>query len=266
MMMPAERAAAVAVDFSSVPRTSLVGRLLRRMLRVLPEGQIVRVLQGPLRGARWIIGAATHGCWLGSYEADKQARFVATLRPGGTVMDVGANVGFYTLLAARYVGEKGAVLAVEPNERNISFLRRHVALNLAANVTVVGAAAGGTDGTARFSPGVHALMGHLTEDGSETVVLRSLDSLQQELGLRPVSVMKIDVEGAEAEVLAGAERILTNDRPIIFLATHDDDVAGRCLRILRDRHYHIRSLDERVPIGSTDEFIALPNALPAART
>lgn len=265
MMMSAERAAAVSVDFSSVPRTSLIGRLLRRMLRVLPAGQIVRVLQGPLRGARWIIGAATHGCWLGSYEADKQARFVAMLRPGATVMDIGANVGFYTLLAARYVGDTGTVLAVEPNERNLFFLRRHVALNCATNVTVVGAAAGGTDGTARFSFGVHALMGHLTEDGSEIVLLRSLDSLQEELGLRPVSVMKIDVEGAEADVLAGAERILTADRPIIFLATHGDEVASRCLRILRDRHYHVRPLDARVCIGAADEFIALPSTLPAAR-
>src|SRR6266568_1109680 len=90
----------VPINFSALPVGSRTGRILRTFLRLVPREMVVPVLQGRLRGARWIVGSSTHGCWLGTYESPKQHAFAAALRPGDLVVDAGANAGFYTLLAA----------------------------------------------------------------------------------------------------------------------------------------------------------------------
>jgi len=81
---------------------------------VIPRSVRVPILQGPLRGKCWIVGSATHGCWLGSYEAVKQSAFAASVKAGGVTYDVGANVGFYTLLASALAGPRGHVFASSP--------------------------------------------------------------------------------------------------------------------------------------------------------
>src|SRR6267143_3626666 len=88
------------MDLSSIPFTSPVGKLLRLPLRLLPKQAVVPVLQGELRGTRWIVGSSTHGCWLGTYEHENQRLFASLVLASGLVYDLGANVGFYTLLAA----------------------------------------------------------------------------------------------------------------------------------------------------------------------
>lgn len=65
---------------------------------------VVPVLQGSLRGRKWIVGSSNHGCWLGSYEWKKQRLFTRTVSSGDVVFDIGAHVGFYTLLASVLVG------------------------------------------------------------------------------------------------------------------------------------------------------------------
>jgi hypothetical protein len=110
------------LNFSAIPRHAVAGRALRLPLRLIPRSLVVPILQGPLRGARWIVGSATHGCWLGCYERAKQQGFVRILAPGQVVYDLGANVGFYTLLAARRVGPTGEVHAFEPGAENLEFV------------------------------------------------------------------------------------------------------------------------------------------------
>jgi FkbM family methyltransferase len=149
------------IDFSAIDSRTLVGRAIRTPLRLLPTDLVVPVLQGPLRGARWIVGSATHGCCVGSYETTKQRACLRHLRQGLTAYDVGANAGFYTLLFSRLVGERGAVHAFEPLGRNIEYLERHVALNRAANVRIHPVAVGRSRGTAAFEPAPHASMGRV---------------------------------------------------------------------------------------------------------
>ena len=74
--------------------TTALGKLVRLPLRLVPRTAVVPVLSGPLRGARWIVGAATHGSWLGTYEAAKQLLIERALKPGSVFYDVGANAGF----------------------------------------------------------------------------------------------------------------------------------------------------------------------------
>src|SRR5687767_8704385 len=115
---------------------SFLGRVVRFPLRLVPRDAVLRVLSGPLRGRRWIAGAATHGCWLGTYERFVQRIFVEHVRPGGVVYDVGANAGFFTLLASKLAGSSGRVYAFEPMERNLHYIRKHLQMNRVENVEV----------------------------------------------------------------------------------------------------------------------------------
>lgn len=230
------------MNLSGILRHRLLGRLLRVPLRLLPPNATMRVLQGPLRGARWIAGASTHGCWLGSYEHDKHRRFAATLQPGQVVYDVGANAGFYTLLAARRVGGQGNVVAFEPLPRNLHYLCRHLALNRERAVRVVDAAVADRDGTAMLDPGPHPSMASLDVGGSVQVRTVRLDTLVAE-GLPPPDVIKIDVEGAECQVLRGAQEVLVTHRPVVFLATHGPQVHAACCELLRELGYGLVPLD-----------------------
>lgn len=248
------------INFSGLSSNRSVGKLLRYALRFVPSSAVVRVIQGRLRGARWVVGAGTHGCWLGSYEADKQGVFVRVVRPHATVVDVGANVGFYSLLASRLVGPAGVVVAVEPDPRNVHFLQRHIALNHATNVVVIAAAAGDRSGSARFRAGPNRSMGRLSDGGEVEVELTTLDQIRGTLGGRRVDVMKLDVEGAEGMVLAGATELLRQDRPIILLATHGEQERADCLSLLRECEYAVTPLSVGENPDDALEFIAHPRS------
>ena len=117
------------MNYSKINYQSFLGKLLRLPLRLIPKTMILPILQGRLRGKKWIVGAGEHGYWLGSYELNKRQAFEREVKPGAVVFDIGANVGFFSLLAAVLAGRKGKVYAFEPLPRNVSFLRKHAALN-----------------------------------------------------------------------------------------------------------------------------------------
>ncbi len=138
------------MNFSGISRAGILGRLLRLPLGLIPGGMVVRILQRKLRGYRWIATASTHGCWIGSYEMAKQTQFVAALKNGSVVYDVGANVGFYSLLASACVGPAGRVFAFEPLTANASLLERHAQINHLTNITIHPFAVSDHSGKMRF--------------------------------------------------------------------------------------------------------------------
>jgi FkbM family methyltransferase len=237
--------------------TTFVGSLLRLPLRAIPASAKVRILAGPLRGAVWIRGSATHKCWLGVYEHKKAKLFADHVNPGNSVFDVGAHVGFYTILAARRTGSHGEVAAFEPLSRNVDFLRRHVDLNKLSNVTVVQAAVAESDGSSGFSTSESFFEGHLDERGAVHVQTVSLDTFVEARNVRPPNVIKIDVEGAELEVLKGAKRVLASARPIIFVATHDGHVHRACCSFLSSMRYSVTPIDTDM-INASREVLAVP--------
>lgn len=246
-----------AVNFSGIDNRGLLGRLARFPLRLIPASARMPVLQGPLKGRRWIAGSHTHGCWLGSYEADKQALFVREVAPGDVVFDIGANVGFYTLLASTIVGPAGKVVAFEPVPRNLRFLRDHVSINRLANATVIEAAVAETPGETTFDDTIGSAQGRISGQGRLKVRLVSVDDLVSRGELPRPTVLKIDVEGAEAGVLRGCARtIAAGKRPKIFLATHGPAVHAECLALLRSMGYQVASMNDK-PVESTDEVLAV---------
>lgn len=220
---------------------TLFGRIVRLPLSLIPSETEVRILRGPLRGKKWIVGAASHACWTGSYEAERLRALADSIVPGATVYDIGANVGIYSLLASSLVGPSGTVYAFEPLARNLRYLRRHIALNQLQNCVVLELAVSNLEGTRRFSAASWDYsMGRLSPKGEISVQSITLDScIYGEKGLRPPDLVKIDVEGAELEVLQGGARVLTEFHPAVFVEIHGALLHADCRAFLVAKGYRI---------------------------
>lgn len=229
------------MNFSAVPHASVIGKVLRLPLRLLPVDTVVPIVQGPLRGMRWISGSSNHGCWLGSYEYRKQRLFHSIIDRRTLVWDIGANVGFYTLMASK---KAARVIAVEPLPENVHYLEKHILLNRVTNVEILHAAVGHERGRQSFCEGENRSTGHLGS-GTYEVDVVTLDSMWEQFGAP--DVIKIDVEGAEYSVLQGGEHCLAS-HPVIFLATHSPDLTQQCSSMLSSAGYVYTQLAE-------DEFL-----------
>ena len=192
---------------------------------------------------------------LGLPEYATATTFMELLQPGMNVVDAGANMGEYTLLAAAGVGAAGRVLAVEPNPLALERLRRNLELNQLDQVSVAACALGRSSGlsTLAFDP-ADTRTGRLLEPGalpgsfaSEAVAVRRLGDLLRELGWERVDVVKLDVEGAEADVLEGAADFIDASRPKILFEVNGvtssaDGYGAPAITWLRRRRYRLFSL------------------------
>jgi FkbM family methyltransferase len=221
---------------SSISFISPVGKLLRLPLRVLPKRAVVPVLRGELRGMKWIVGSSTHGCWLGTYEYENQRLFASLVPANGTVYDLGANVGFYTLLAA---ARAKRVIAVEPLAENVAYLKRHLDLNGVCNVEVWPAAVADKEGHEPFAASGNRSQGRLGKAGPavRTVTLDYLCEICE-----PPALIKVDVEGGEYRVLMGAEKCLSAHRPIILMSTHSVSLHRACVTLLTNSGYDVQQV------------------------
>jgi len=152
----------------------------------------------------------------GCYDVSTTNLFQKILKRGNTVIDVGANLGWFTLLSAGIVGPEGHVISVEPEPLNFSRLSRSVELNRFENVTTIQKALSDREGNATLhlsegSTGDHSIKwdslgGRLGR--SIEVRTATLDSISRAYNIRHVDLLKIDVEGLEPEVLLGAKELL----------------------------------------------------------
>ena len=164
----------------------------------------------------------TYNC----YKTLLEAGPVEQLRPfagdGAWVVDVGANVGFFTTRFGRWIPNGARVLAIEPEDLNCRRLSNAVRkAGLGEKVEIVQGVASDIDGTAILKINPHHPGDHrLGEDGI-AVAAHRLDTLLAELGEPEVALIKIDVQGAEEKVLDGAEATLPRTRPALFVEVHD---------------------------------------------
>lgn len=176
--------------------------------------------------------------------------------------DIGAHVGFYTLLSSHLTGSNGRVIAFEPLPSNVAFIEKHIALNRVTNVTLYEKAVSDQYGSATFSIADSTSMGHLSMDNATdveettiTVDVISLDRFVSENQLPIPDLMKVDIEGAEYNLLLGAENLLKSHNITLFLATHGSDVHHQCLSFLRNLNYDIINLEDQ-PLEKSSEIMA----------
>jgi FkbM family methyltransferase len=237
-------------------------RILRHLplLRLLPKTVTVTLIQGRLRGMRWIVGAGVHAFWMGRYEVEQQRRFEQTVTAGHVVFDVGAHAGFYTLLASALVGDSGRVIAFEPLPCNLRYLRKHLVLNHLTNVQVMEAAVSDVSGESFFEVGSSTTTGRLAPEGPFQVRTVSLDDLARQGAVPVPDVVKIDIEGGETRALAGARALLAEHHPTLFLSTHGSEPHRACCTLLEAAGYCVEDMTARTG-GSPEE----PDGLFACR-
>jgi FkbM family methyltransferase len=239
-----------------------VPALRRLSLRIAPRliaGEST-IRHGPARGLRIDPAGAHPGFVLGTSEPSLQEALVELLGPGDVFYDLGANVGFFTLLAARLVGPQGAVVAFEPDPRNAQTLRSNVAANGLANVAVLQQAVSDTAGRRRLAiaESTASRFADSTTDQETTFVdVVSLNDFARDSAHRPPTVIKLDIEGAEVHALHGAEQLLARHRPAIICEVHGTDTEVR--RLLQAAGYRLRILEEgQQPMPWNVHILAVP--------
>jgi FkbM family methyltransferase len=226
------------IDFSVVGPDTFAGKLVRFPFRLLPRGMTVPILQGPLRGKKWILGSQRHAFWLGGYEPHMQTLMARELKKGRTFYDIGANVGFYTLLGSFCVAP-GSVFAFEPLPANLKFLKRHLAINQVQNVRVLQLAISDEIGAAKFRAESTGAMGQLDSSGDVNVNMSTIDALLDSREILPPDCIKMDIEGAEWKALIGARECFQQYKPVLFLATHGKEIHDRCRDLLCSWRYKV---------------------------
>lgn len=227
-------------------RTPLLGPILRTHARDFAEGSVTTIRSGVAAGLRWRrYHRFLNGYWLGNYELDVQLGLQRLLQPGGVFYDVGANAGFFTVLAARLVGPQGKVFAFEPVPESADALREQIALNGFFWCEVVPCAVGShrATRTLSYSPG-RPEMGRLDNKWTSSELEINVETLTFDdfVSDHPFpAVVKVDVEGAETEVLQGSVAAIRRVACLV-LELHGADRATEVVRILSDAGYGFESL------------------------
>ena len=189
--------------------------------RLVPERPtVVTVVSGRAAGLRLeILPRSEKYYWLGTYEPEVLDALCAALRPGSVFWDVGAHVGYLSAVASRLVGPTGEIVAFEPNPSNLGRLRRTIELNGLENVRVRPVAISDGPAELRFLLHASSSMGHVADpaqDG-ETIVVEASSLDHEAATSRTPDLVKIDVEGHEPSVIAGAAELCRNRPPTLVI-------------------------------------------------
>ncbi len=183
---------------------------------------------------------------LGLASSEPSVKNVLEVERSGDAIDVGANIGFYSILLSRFTGR---VIAVEPDPFYFEYLLTNISVNGCTNVIPFRMAAWSAEedlNLIRPLSGVpldsHVMKGDAADNPSAKVRARTLDALARETGCHP-SIVKIDAEGAEAEVLLGMQRVMTLDRPVIVFEARKETI-HKCQEILSQKGFEVSMMPD----------------------
>jgi FkbM family methyltransferase len=245
-------------------RIDPLARLVRGTLnRAAPTGLTeVTVAAGGAAGLKMRLDLQLEkDYWLGTYETDLQAAIADLIQPDRATTpeiayDIGANIGFVTLLLAQRIEESGQIFAFEALPDNLERLRTHVEINgLASRVHLIPKAVAAASKPVRFLVGPSGAMGKTEEsagraDGHQEslkVSGISLDDFVYRDGNPPPQVIKMDIEGGEVLALKGMQRLLAEAHPLILLELHGPEAARVAWETLTAAGYQIRRMQRGYP-------------------
>jgi FkbM family methyltransferase len=224
-------------------RTPVVGRIVRALFdAVLPRRGLVltRVRSGPLAGMVLEVDPRTQiDVVVGLYEEGVLATIRSLLAEGDTAFDIGAHLGYFSLVMGTRVGATGRVVSFEPDPTVMSALQRNVKRNGAqtgAELVLVPAAVDGESGTAAFTEGRETSRGSLVSEGGDLhVEVMTLDDIVRQFGTP--ALVKIDVEGRELGVLDGATETLSAASTAFVIEAHSRALEQACVDALTAQGY-----------------------------
>jgi FkbM family methyltransferase len=237
--------------YHRIRRVPFIGAAVRHLVDAMVPKRgllLTRVQSGPLDGMvleldpRMQIDAV-----IGRYEAVVQEVIEEALDGGGIAFDIGAHLGYFTLMMASYVGAAGRVVSFEPDPNIARGLHRNVERNRAtsgAEIVLVPAAVDEELGRAAFTVGRETSRGRLSSrQGDLEVDVTTLDEVWDRFGR--AALVKIDVEGREVGVLAGGEQALKARRAVFVIEAHSQELERECRAILERHGYTSDVLRER---------------------
>jgi FkbM family methyltransferase len=222
---------------------------LRRLSQMPRSGAAIVLLNGALSGYRMRLDMrAGHRRYaLGTYEPEVVALIQSTLQGGETVMDIGANIGYFTLLMAHRVGAAGRVIAFEPVPSVYAVLCENLRLNACSQAQAECKAVADVEGTGAMQSDLNnplSFVGQLSDVGELAVPLVSIDRYVETAGLQKLDLVKIDVEGAEDRVIRGMTKTLKTLHPTVLVEIHAND--GRTsegLKRLQEAGYRLTRVE-----------------------
>jgi len=226
------------------------------------EGYVtLATLRGPARGLCFRLdlqGQVESGYWLGYYDLHVLQALTRICRPGWTIWDCGIHLGYYTASFARLVGPMGKVVAIEPDPNNLRRAQANTRLNRLHNVTFAPVAIGGPCGEVDFVvsantnshlPGMYvgasAAEYRAREQAKTLIRVRciSLDEAYTTEGLAAPDLVKLDIEGAEAEGLQHVAALAEDRRPLIILELHNPECDAAAWQFAQRYTYSLQSLN-----------------------
>jgi FkbM family methyltransferase len=203
----------------SLPSNSFINKLMGMSV----SDRDVKIVQGIAAGLKFNGGSGNPDFALGKYELPLQETLASYLKPGEVFYDIGANIGFFSILGAKLVSSKGKVYAFEPVPDNVARIHHNARLNNFSQITVIAKAVSESTGEGELlltkNIGGHTLASADRPpdvQGSMTVDLISIDDLIARGELTPPNLVKVDVEGAELDVLQGMKQTLAQYQPIVI--------------------------------------------------
>jgi FkbM family methyltransferase len=242
-----------------VYRTPWLARFTRRTLNIAaPKGlNEVTIAAGVLRGMRMKLDLQSEkDYWLDTYEPDLQDAASQLIQPGMVVYDIGANIGYISLMAARLVKATGHVFSFEALPGNVERLKTNIDLNnLTGQITAIHAAVTDQTGEAVFlaheSGAMGKAMGSAGREEQYTTEMRvpgiAMDDFVYQQGNQPPQVIKMDIEGGEGMALRGMGNILSNIRPIFMIELHGQKAAQQVWEKLTSARYSIHRMQIGMP-------------------
>lgn len=243
-------------------RIPILSGLQRWFFRRFLSGRefVHRISAGPACGLIYPVSLPQDKLiWTGTWECEFTSRLVPLIRNGAVCLDIGGHRGF--LAGVMAVSGASAVHCFEPNPVNAEQIRKVISLNPDRHLTLHECAVGASDGSAEFLIMPESSMGKLNigtfqkeqNTGQHIrVQIRALDSLVACGEIEPPQLIKIDVEGAEAEVLRGAKTLIEQHHPILCIEFHSRALLDACCSFLAHYAYQVE-LMEFVSVTSVPE-------------
>ncbi len=175
---------------------------------------------------------------------------------GGVFIDVGANIGKYTVMISNQINSRGKIISIEPHPGNFQLLKKNIEINDCKNVIPLNLACWDKKDLIKlFSHENHPLLASAIKQSTKYIEVDAepLDDILDKLNIKNVDFIKLDVEGAEEKVLNGMKKILKAGKTKIIFEAWNDEYLLACKKILETYNYKVRHLDKMYWMGSFNE-------------
>ena len=238
-------------------------KTIKKLLGKAFKGIVLPVLSPQLRGMRLKVDPLMPGnLFWNNVEREVHNVYDIFIKKGFVVLDIGANVGLHSYYISRHF-KNITLYSFEPFPANAKYIKDMISVNKITNINLIEMAVGQNTGRSYFDTSINNHQGHIAEQGQLEVSVTSLDDFLQEQGLQP-NFIKIDVEGAEAEVLNGFKKTIAPLYPTIIVEVHNEIQAKKVADFFRPFDYTLCKLLDNKRSKNSKPFLIIANDIESA--